>query len=60
MGAVKVFIEGAAFKWNSQAIYNLKKTDVYFKTSSVRAAALEKLTTLLDHKTVEQVIKYRT
>ena len=42
---------------------SLKKTDVYgtripspqFKTSSVRAAALEKLTTLLDHKTVEQV-----
>ena len=27
----------------------------HFKTRSVRAAALEKLTTLLDHKTVEQV-----
>ena len=42
-------------------IYNFKenrclwnKDSPHFKTSSVRAAALEKLTTLLDHKTVEQ------
>ena len=32
-----------------------KKDSPHFKTSSVRAAALEKLTTLLDHKTVEQM-----
>ena len=43
-------------------IYNFKesrclwnKDSPHFKTSSVRAAALEKLTTLLDHETVEQV-----
>ena len=41
-------------------VYNFKENRClwnkdlpHFKTSSVRAAALEKLTTLLDHKTVE-------
>ena len=47
------------FKEN-RCLWNNCKDSLHFKTSSVRAAALEKLTTLLDHKTVEQVIKYRT
>ena len=50
-------------QFTERIFISLKKTDVYgtripsphFKTSSVRAAALDKLTTLLDHEAVEQV-----